>query len=340
MPSPTPLPTPPGGLVYQLEEGEIAHSDDNSLASLDPGVDVSDFAARATFTNPFNATLKPFSYGFKFRDSGEFFQAIVITSEGKIRHVQGTPEGLSVTRTIVDSSVKKEGGEQNSLSATVVGSRAWIFVNDEFLQEIPIGGAGTSSDMSLIVELFEESQVFNAKTGLTGVEIRRIAPVLQIASGQLVKSEGEIAATEASLPVRNAIISASFVAPYRAILGDWSVGFQFEEPLSGTTNWLIIRDSKSWKHYRRAGVGGAPVEVTGGTSNSILVEQGDLNEVLVIADSGSYRVFINGVFITGITFGQMDLPAQVSAIAGFAASDQPNGVQTNFEAFEVWSLGG
>ena len=60
----------------------------------------------------------------------------------------------------------------------------------------------------------------------------------------------------------------------------------------------------------------------------------------MLGSGGVYTVFVNGAVLATITVDMQDLPAQVSAIAGFSPEDQPAGAPTQFTDYQVWSLGG
>lgn len=68
-------------------------------------------------------------------------------------------------------------------------------------------------------------------------------------------------------------------------------------------------------------------------------DRNDVNTLMMLGHNGVYEVFINGKFITQVTFDSAELPARVSAIAGFESSDQKPGVPTLFSNYTVWSLG-
>jgi hypothetical protein len=236
--------------------------------------------------------------------------------------------------------VQTTGGATNSLRLVVVDTRGWLFVNGTFLAEFQVGSQDVAGDVSLVAEVLNESLINGARTQFTDFEVRSAVLVADIPEGELVKEEGQVSRTEPTAAVRDSIVTARFVVPYEVVLGDWSVGFEFTEPLSGSRNWLVFDNRLQWKHLRQAGPSGGIEEVAEGLAIGLKRERSDVNEMLLLGSGGVYAVFLNGALLTTITVDIQDLPAQVSAISGFGPDDQPVGLPTRFTDYQVWSLGG
>ena len=111
------------------------------------------------------------------------------------------------------------------------------------------------------------------------------------------------------------------------------------EPLSGNANWIVFDNRRRWKHYQRSGGDGVVTEVAGGVNAALKTDRGDINEIVVVSASGVFEVFLNGTPVTIFEVGEADLPAYVSAIAGFTSEDQPVGAPTQLVNYAAWSLG-
>lgn len=346
-PTPTPVPAAPGGIVFSLEAGAITL--DSSIVapeSIPAGVKATNFSAAATFGNPVSSTFRPFSHGIKFRESEGTYQAVIINSIGLVRYLVGTVgaegEQDSFNEAVVFSSVvglDTGVSGSNSLHLTVVDNTAWLFVNDTFITEFTVFGAGISADIELIAELENETQVGSAMTVLSDVEVRVGEPAMFISTGTLTKEVGEISRTEPTGAIRDSVVQADFVSPYERFSGKWSVGFEYAEPTTGSANWILISNSQQWKHLHRTGATGEVLEVASGTATGILRGRGDENRMMVLARNGVSELYINGAWITTINFDPNELPAQISAIAGFASSDQAPGIPTHFTDYTVLSFG-
>lgn len=332
--------------MYQAESGAIVLDPENTAPeALATGIDVSDFSIEATFGNPFHSTLRPFSYGVKFRDTGDEYEAIVIKSDGSVlllhgvKAAEGEVDEFTVTSEFDYSGILKGGADSNYIRLTVIESRGWMYVNGTLLDEFAVGGAGVSSDVSLVAELFNETDISGAIVDIANAIVREAAVATAVEQGALVKQAGEISRTDPTPPIRETVITASFVVPYESILGRWTVGFEFAEPVSGTANWIVFDERGRWKHFRREGAEGPVVEVAGELINWPNRDRGDVNDFLVIGAAGSFEVFLNGVHVTTLSFEESDVPARISAIAGFNDTDQPVGAPTQFSGYTVWSLG-
>lgn len=345
-PTATPVPVATGGVVFSLEDSSIV-LDPSRVApeSVPSGVDVTNFSVAATFGNPVNANFRAYSYGVKFRESGGQYQAVTINSVGLVRHLAGTigaegeADSFSVSTTFDYDEVKKIGSDLNSLHLTVIDDQAWLFVNEQFVTGFTVGGVGTSANVVFVAELENETDISGAITELTAVEVRNAEPNAFIATDTLVKVAGEVSRTEPTGVMRDSVAQAEFVSPYEPILGRWSAGFEYVEPVTGSANWLVINSRRQWKHFQRAGATGEVVEIAVGSSDEIMRDRNDVNTLMMLGRNGTYEVFINGKFITQVTFDSAELPARVSAIAGFESSDQKPGVPTLFSNYTVWSLG-
>ena len=349
-PTPTPVPVAPGGVVFYLAEGAITlNKDAVAPESVPAGVDVSNFAARADFGNPVNSTFQPFSYGIKFRETQGNYQVIAITSTvtggAEVRYLTGTAGGagqvdiFTEVATFDVDDLAEGGSQSNIIELNVIDDIAWLYVNGEYVTEFTVTGIGVSADVEFIAELENETQIDGVFTELLNAEVRDAAVATFISEGSLTRETTEMARTEATAPILNSIVEAEFVSPYERVVGKWSVGFEYHDPVSGTTNWLIINNSQEWKHFRQVGAGGEIEEIAGDRFTGILQDRGDVNTIKMVGNNGTYQVFINSVLISAIDFGTDPAPAQISAVAGFNADDRQTGVPTVFSNYVVWSFG-
>lgn len=340
------MPVAGGGVVFLLEDGAIVLDPTRFAPEAVPAnVNVENFSASATFSNPVNASFRDFSYGIKFRESDGQYQLVTINSTGLVRYLIGTvgTEGevdtFSVSTTFPYSGIEMAGSDSNSLHLTVIEDRAWLFVNGEYVSEFSVDGVGTSADVEYVAELENETNVSGAITGLSVVEVREANLETYVAAASLIKESGEITHTDFTGTMRDSLVEAEFVSPYEQILGRWTVGFEYLEPTTDSANWFVINNRREWKQFRRVGEIGEVVEIAAGTSDVILRDRGDTNKVMVLSRNGISDVFINGTFIMRMTFDMTELPGRVSAIAGFESVDQKPGIPTQFSNYSVWSLG-
>lgn len=332
--------------MFSLADGSINLDPDNVRPeSVSAGVDLADFAVRAEFGNPVNANFRPYSYGVKFRETSEGYQAVIINSSGEVKYVtgvvgaEGELDSFTEVMTFDYDDIAEGGSESNSLDLFVIDDLAWLYINGEYITEFTVTGIGVSADVEFIAEIENETDIQGVFTELTNAEVRSGEVAAFISAGEIVKESGEIARTTATGPISDMVVEAEFISPYERVLDKWSVGFEYHDPVTGTTNWLIIDNSRQWRHIRQIGVDGELEELSSGIHNGILRDRGDLNTIKMIGNNGNFQVFINDVFIAEIDFGEGEIPAQVAAIAGFDPVDQNPGVPTRFNNYTVWSFG-
>ncbi len=345
-PTPAPIEVAPGNLIFLLEESTILLDPDNAAPEfVSTGANVANFSATALFDNPINGTFRDFSYGVKFRDSGDLYHVVSINSAGEVRYLEGIQgeDGQQDSFTLVQSfdydDVATSGSGANSLHLTVIDEQAWLFVNDEYVAEFTVGGSEISSDVQFVAELENETQIDGVIIALTRPEVRAGEIAVSIPSEKMIKESGEITRTGSTGTTKDFMIEADFVSGYERILGKWSVGFEFVEPLSDTTHWVMINNSKSWQHFRRVGQNGPIEEVDSAIYSGILRERGDLNTMRMLSQNDTQQLFINGTFITSLNIQLEQIPVQMSAVSGFAADDQLPGFPTEIQNYTAWTFG-
>ncbi len=330
-----------------LEESAIFLDPDFAAPEfVSTGAEHENFSVAATFDNPVSGSFRQFSYGVKFRESEGVYQAISINSEGELRYLEGTPSeeaGQPDTFTVVTTfdydGIDTAGAGSTTVHLTVYEDQAWLFVNDEFISQFTVGGMGNASEIQFIGELENETQISGAQIAVTGLEVRSGELASSLDSFTMIKESGEITRTEQTGTTRDFVIDAEFVSGYERILGKWSVGFEFVKPATGETHWVVINNSRQWKHYRQAAPGGEIEEVVGAIHNGILRDRGDINRIQVVGQNGVQQLFINGVFIYSLALQPEQLPVQITAISGFADTDQQTGFPTEIRNYAVWSFG-
>ena len=344
--TPTPVSSAPGGVVFSLTDSSIFLDPGNfAPESVAAGVSLSQFSATATFGNPVNPTFRAYSYGIKFRQDGGDYQVISIDSSGSVQHRlfhASTDGGIDTYNVLQDfdyDDVKLAASDFNTLHLTVIDDLGWLYVNGTYITEFPVPGVGVSSDVEFIAELENETNISGAQTELPFAEVRRAIAASFSPSESLVKEAGEIARTTQTGTLRDSVITAEFVSPYVQILGRWSVGFEYTNPETGTTNWFIFNNRRQWKHVSRSVIDGELVEHVAGLSDLILRHRDDVNELRIVGTNGTHQVFLNGVYLAQLTFTTESFPVHGSAIAGFESTDQAPGIPTVVNSYTAWSLG-
>lgn len=332
--------------MFSLEEGSIALDPNNaSPEAISSGADVANFSVAATFDNPINGTFRDFSYGVKFREADGLYHAISINSDGDVRYLEGavgedeSTDTFTVLQTFDYSNVGTTGADSNSIHLTVIEDQAWLFVNGDFFVQFTVEGVGVSSDVQLIAELENETQISGVNTQLTGVAVRSGEAAASVASTTMIKEQGEITRTEPTGTAGTFLVEAEFVSGYERILGKWTVGFEFTDPASETTNWILINNSKQWKQLRRVGPSGPIEEIAGGLYNGILRDRGDVNKVQVLSQNGIQQLFINGSLVANVDIQPELVPVQIAAFSGFAETDQQPGFPTEMRNYAAWTFG-
>ncbi len=332
--------------MFFTEAATITLDPDNAAPeSLSAAADVANFSVSASFDNPVSGSFRAFSYGVKFRESDGLYHAVTFNSAGELRYLEGTAgqpgstDSFNVIQRFDYDNVKILGFESNSLHLTVIEDSAWLFANGVYVTEFTVGGAGISSDVQFIAELENETQISGARTEVVDLVVRDGQLAASAESVTLIKEQGEITRTSPIGSTIDYVVETEFVSPYERILGKWSAGFEFFDPASGRTDWVLINNSRQWKHLRQSQQGGEIEEIAGELHTGILRDRGDVNSLQVLSLNGSQRLLINGSFIADLDIQPEMVTVQVTPFTGFDSGDQQPGFPTTMTNYSAWSFG-
>ena len=332
--------------MFSAETVTISLDPDNASPEyFSTDTNVANFSVSVEFDNPVSATFRDYSYGVKFRESGGVYQAITINSAGQLRYLEGTAgaEGEQDSFTEVHvfdyPDIATAGADTNTVQLSVIGTRGWLTVNGDDLGEFTVRSAGVESDVQFIAELENETQIGGGMSEILNIEVRSAEIASEIESLTMIKKAGEITRVGETGLTRDFLMNADFTSPYERILGKWTIGYSFTDPETDTTNWIIVNNSKQWKHFRQVGQSGQITEIAGDSFSGLLVDRGDVNNLEVLSRTGQQRFYINGTFITSLDIQSASEAVQLAVVSGFAGTDQQEGYPTVLSNYVAWSFG-
>jgi hypothetical protein len=124
--------------------GRLVEATAGTVPVAPAGVEVSDFAAAATFTNPDKGTETLWDFGYQFRDSESERNRVVIDSNGDIYTTLAGQESAQAGHS---DAFDTAPGASNTLQLFVVGKRAYFGVNGEFAAAIDLPAEPLTSDV-------------------------------------------------------------------------------------------------------------------------------------------------------------------------------------------------
>lgn len=307
-------------------------------AEFSPGVSAASFRVNVGFSNPFHPEFSPWNYGLKFRDDGQTFQMFMFDHRGNLNQINGNGNVLDIVRTVPVANMLTSGGAQNQFTFLVIEEKAFVLLDQVLIGIFDVSEPDRVGDISLVTDVFNETTFVGANTEFSDLVINSAGLIAFNNSGELVRQElDKPAEGEHSLLSSATYTQVTFVSPLNAFSGDYSYGLLFRVEHLGIDNWLVIEDSKSWRHIRRSTTG-AEVLLGSGTADLLRTGEGDENFIEFVSTGEQHKVYLNGEFLTDVTFPQSDFPFTVAPMAAFDPGHQATVGATEYHDFSVWSV--
>jgi hypothetical protein len=331
--------------------GELAFGP-GRMASAEAGVDLADFAASATFANPYDSAEQPFDLGFAFRHTGrDEHIRLVIDSTGQWT----LQDGLDTVSTGTLDGIRTGVGEANALDLVVRGSRGWFAVNGEFIDVLDLPVRTTPGDVLAVAGVFSENATVDATTrfsrfavwplpvepggaaaagfGAWFSEASSGAPVAGPSAGELVQIEGQAALVNAGVGL------ADFAARVRwdnpTGIAPWDAGIAFRDQDDGSHYRLTVDQTGRWSF----GVGAGEKMATG-AAPSMDLTPGAGNVLEIVVSGGTAGFSINGEFVSQLDVSQIASAGDVWFGSGFSVSNNQPGRAIGYTEFVVWRAEG
>jgi hypothetical protein len=146
----------------------------NVLTVYRAGLDVGDFVAHATFTNPSTDAGVNWDYGFQFHTTGNNEDLrIFVVSDGTWNFAVGTdPPDNSVVAPNLNTAL----GASNSLDLIVEGFQALLGINGQFVASISLPDLLPSGDVYASTGFFGDISVSGRTIGLSDFQVWAIPP--------------------------------------------------------------------------------------------------------------------------------------------------------------------
>ena len=246
-----------------------------------------------------------------------------------------TREGSEASGLLYESranNIHTDLGQTNHVRIVAIESKAFFFINEEYIDELDFGRVLKSGAVGLSVTAFPST----AGTKYANFKIVPLKKVFGPASGKFEPVDGIDAYSPRSV-LADGVIQAGFHKPYTASEGDWGSGFVFRSDLLDEFHFLAVHSSGNWYHFLRTGDVDTEQELKQQYSNHIATGGGDSNHIRIIALGGEGWLFINSAYIDKLDLSGLTQAGRVSAIGAYYADDDIAGYSTRFEDFTIWS---
>jgi len=350
-PTPTPIPRPAGGWQDSGPlSGDLVHDPDaNTVKLRSAGVDLHDFIAEVTFSNPYagGSSDQTWDYGFLFHNHpSDTFDIVVVQSNGywfQNRRGPATEDGddeeIGSGRL---SGLRVGAGERNELKLVVAGTTGSLILNSTAVAVLQVEGEARTGDVRVASGYFDGDEKEGAKTGFVDFRVRSLD--LQYPSPRLDhQTSGILDAETGSIETKLAgfsadfVVDASFENPYSTSVGSWSYGFMI---LGAGSEFeaVFIRSDGRWYHVRREDSPESDVTLKREYFGSISTSDRGTNALraLVVGDRG-------WLLVNGAVAGSFDLIApdeglivRCDIMSGYFADDHRQDTFVRYSELSMW----
>ena len=343
-PTPTPRPTPTPGFTptpsadydFGPLDGELQHDpDDGFIKTESADVSLDDLMVEATFTNPYDASVHPWDYGFFLRydrgDDDPPFLQVVVSSNGEWDVASGSGPPYAQVAAGNVSNLKLGAGQQNHVMVVALEERGWLFVNQTFIASFDLSDVKVSGDVAVITGYYTGDEVAGESTqfeNFRGYDLRRrYGP-----TGGTIGEEGDLVGVHWSgLRSRDFVAEAEFTNPRS---GEWDYGFAFRNFVFDHLDVVSIYKEGWWSHDTRSVGDDEYTELDSDRLSNW--NDGPLarNHLFLIAMGDTGWLFANGSLEATLDLSHNMESGDISAMAGYYNTSNQD---VDFQNFTVWA---
>jgi hypothetical protein len=164
-------------LEFGPKNGSLKHEADDQIELNGAGVDLRDFIASATFTNPYPTTTGTWDYGFTFRNESTNAQFRLIIRSNKKWELKNRIEGESSSKTIQDgqlTNLNLNTGGSNTIWLYCNGNKGILYVNGSFVADLDLSVRMNSGDVRVAIGFYNGSEIEGYSTDYKNFTIWKI----------------------------------------------------------------------------------------------------------------------------------------------------------------------
>ena len=157
----------PVSAAYGPSSGELVHVLDDLIKLEAADVDERNFIAEATFTNPFDASVNGWDYGFSFRTNGSFKYWLVVASEEdwQLADRQGSVDDEEIVAEGNLTNLNLGANETNTIRLIAWDNIGYFFLNDQFIDRLDLSNNLDSGDIEVITAFYFDHEIEGEATG-------------------------------------------------------------------------------------------------------------------------------------------------------------------------------
>jgi hypothetical protein len=233
----------------------------------------------------------------------------------------------------------------NQVGVVFVGDIGWLFINNSLVTDLDLSNVTGAGDIRAVTGVFGETDMrSDFATNFGAFQIVQPSLILKNPSGALVRDGNFITELGSSKELVNSYSTVTMRNPYGPPR-PWSYGFEFR---NGEGMGYIFFNSMpgaglNWelKYRWDSLVPSSGSRITSGKASNLKLNSEDSNKLglMVIDDVGV--LYLNDQKVSELNLTSITGSGTNGIAAGFYSSEdwEPVGTRTEFEGFNVWSLG-
>ena len=300
----------------------------------------------ATFFNPYSSQEGRWSSGFMFRlDDHDQFHIVLIQTDGQWSHhlrTVSTGDNDQFLAGLYSNEISTSSGGSNHIRIIYNDDAGWLFINDEYVEELDLSGLTGDGRVSAVGSYFQGDGISGKSTKFEDFTIRGLRTVYGPRDGNIKHDpdDGFIDDHETYTSLANGIIEANFSNPYASSQGDWSNGFIIRDTGDGEFHTIVIEEDGYWDHRLWTRDADASQELATKFSNLVSTPANGSNHIRIIALGDEGWLFINGVYTDKLDLSGLTQAGEALAVTNYFTDDGLAGYSTSFEDFTIWSADG
>ncbi|MFO7683437.1 MAG: hypothetical protein R6X34_25675 [Chloroflexota bacterium] len=324
--------------VFGPITSELPHELDNIIEMDYAGVNLSNFAARATVSNPFPTTVGPWDFGLVFRQQeADDELRLVVRSDGlwNLNNRQDNADNI-IQEGSVSQYLNLNANDSNEIMLVANGETGLFILNGQLITVLDLSEKDNFGDIALGTGFYSSDEQEGAVTRYTDFTVWPFVPAFGPRSGELEHiDDGFVKMRGADVTLLNFMASATFANPYGEEVGSWDWGFAFREV--DTEYWLIVEADGSWTLIDRRADGDSYID-EGRVGDSLQTSGGDTNDMLLVALGDLGYFFLDGELVAELNLSDRLTAGDVEVVTAFFEGNEVEGYATEYEGFTVWSL--
>ena len=331
-------------VIYGPTSGALIHKPEiSTIPEFPASVWETNGNVKATFYNPYSSATQRFSYGFSFRMNSTDSQLVFISSNGMWYHYARMVDDDKLVGSGVLTNLDLTETGTNQVGVVFVGDTGWLFINNSLVTDLDLSDVTDAGDIRAVTGVFGDDERSGFATNFGAFQIVRPSLILKNPSGSLVSEEGMFKMRSTIKNLANSYITVTIKNPYGPPKY-WSYGLRFRDD-NGMGNIIFnsVPDSYNWELIYRWDrlVPSTGSVITTGTASNLKLSAGESNKLGLMVIDNVGVLYLNGQKVSEFDLTAISGTGQSGVSSGWYGGEEwePIGTVTEFEDFNVWSLG-